>query len=273
MKRKSSIKKGQSGYGQSIFGRILSKLINRESSRKKSVSQIPPENDPLEENDVTRVEKAKFSQAPEFTQRGSQESTTAHAIAQGEPRYNLPLRYNDNRIMIMPRDPWWIYSYWDITQSRIDEVVNSIPLGERKELRWVLRIHDVSAVADFQGDNSNWFYDVDINFDANNWYLNVNQPERDWCVEIGLINAHGKFFMVARSNVVKTPYFGISDIIDEEWALSDEEYYRLLGLYDLGNSSMQRRRRAEEILRHQLSSPLGSWGGNLTEEKEISTAK
>ncbi len=270
MKRKSSINKGQSGYGRGIFSRVLSRLINKNSSsdkNKKNASEISSQKDILDENDVTKVEKTKFSHHPEFVQ-AEQDQVTA-TIAQEKPQYNLPIRYNDNRIAIMPRDPWWIYAYWDITQDKIDEVINSIPFGERKDLKWVLRVHDVSGIADFNGDNSRYFYDLDINFEANNWYLNVNKPESSWCVEIGLINAWGKFFLVARSNIIMTPYFGISDIIDEEWALSDEEYYRLLGLYDMGLSSMQKKKRIQEMMRQQLSSPLGSWGGSFVEKKEV----
>ena len=270
MKRKSSINKGQSGYGRGIFSRVLSKLINKQSfsdKKNKSDSKNSSQKDPLDENDVTRVEKTKFSPGPEASYQEQAQATAT--IIQEEPQYNLPLRYNDNRIAIMPRDPWWIYSYWDITQSRVDEVINSIPLDQRNDLKWVLRVHDVSGISNFNGSNSRYFYDMDINFEASNWYLNVNQPERSWCVEIGLINFWGKFFLVARSNIIMTPYFGISDIIDEEWALSDDEYYRLLGLYDMGLSSMQRKKRIEEMMRQQLSSPLGSWGGSLPEKKEV----
>jgi hypothetical protein len=272
MKRKSSINKGQSGYGRGIFSRILSKLTNKQSffsRRKKDQLQTDSQKDPLDENDVTRVEKTKFSQAPQSSCQQQDQGQFTETITQEGLNHNLPLRYNDNRIAIMPRDPWWIYTYWDITQSRVDEVVNAIALDQRNDLKWVLRVHDVSGISNFNGSNSRYFFDMDINFEANNWYLNVNQPERSWCVEIGLINAEGKFFLVARSNIIMTPYFGISDIIDEEWALSDDEYYRLLGLYDMGLSSMQKKKKVQEMMRQQLSSPLGSWGESLPEKKEV----
>jgi hypothetical protein len=127
-------------------------------------------------------------------------------------------------------------------------------------LKWILRVYNVTGVANFKGNNANSSFDIDINFDANNWYINVQQPENDWCVEIGLKTPSGRFFAVARSNVVKTPFFGISDIIDEEWALPDEYYYKVLGVYDLGKSSLERRKKFEELMRHQISSPLSSWG-------------
>ncbi len=183
-------------------------------------------------------------------------------------RYTLPSRYYDNRITLLPRDPWWLHTYWDISQEKIDEVVGKIPPEERYDLRWVLRVYDLTASRKFDK-----FFDVSIDVSVNNWYVNVDAPEREWCVEIGLLTRTGKFFPVARSNVVKTPYFGISDVIDEEWALPDEEYFKVLGIYDLGRSSLERKQKFEEVLKHQISSAAFSGGisslFSMREKKEV----
>jgi|GEM_PF-441824 len=177
-----------------------------------------------------------------------------------EAKYDLPWKYNDDRIVILPRDPWWIFTYWDITQGRIDGVVNNIPDDERYGLKWVLRVHDVTGVKDFTGVNSVTYFDIDIYFDARSWYLNTDKPGRGWCVEIGFLSHKGRFYMVARSNIINSPRFGISSNIDEEWALPDEEYFKLLGMYDLsGRSSMSMKRRFEEVVKQQISSQMASW--------------
>jgi uncharacterized protein len=210
------------------------------------------------------IEEAKFDSFP-----GQQ----AQNFPKEEPRYNLPSRYYDDKIVLLPRDPWWAYTYWDITENRINEVISAAPIYERENLKWVVRVYDVTCVPNFDGTNAVSFFDVDVNYEANAWYLNVNQPERDWCVEIGLKNPMGKFFAVARSNVIKTPYFGISSIIDEEWAMPDDEYYaKVLGMgaADIGRSSMDRKHKMEEMIKKQISSPLASWGGSgaIGKEKE-----
>ncbi|MDP2923670.1 MAG: DUF4912 domain-containing protein [Candidatus Omnitrophota bacterium] len=227
--------------------RVISKITRRKrfTAAKEIIPQKSDYSLPKEEEKV-QVEKVKF--------------TTIQEPVSETIRYNLPVRYGDDRITILPRDPWWTHSYWDISERKINEVISSIPIYERQNLKWILRVYDVTGIKSFQGNNANSSFDIDINFEANNWYINVNQPERDWCVEIGLINPFGKFFPVARSNIIKTPYFGISSIIDEEWAIPDEEYYKVLGVYDLGKSSLERKKKFEEIIRHQISSPLASWG-------------
>jgi len=174
--------------------------------------------------------------------------------------YNLPIKYNDNRIVLLARDPWWVHAYWDIAESRITEVISSIPLHEREGLHWVLRVYDVTGVKHFTGTNGHSSFDIDIEVEVRNWYIHANNPGREWCVDIGFKNNKGKFFMVARSNTIKTPYFGISNVIDEEWALPDEEYYKALGVYDLGRSSMERKQRLEELIQYQVSSGAFSPG-------------
>lgn len=235
--------------------RIAPKTFKRKKPLFKEETIQPPVYSLEAKKESVEVEKIKFT------------AVETPAVLDSN-RYNLPLRYSDNRITILPRDPWWIYTYWDISEQRINEVISSIPVYERENLKWILRVYDLTGISNFDGKNANSFFDIGIHLEANNWYVNVNQPERSWCIDIGLINPSGKFFMVARSNIIKTPYFGISSVIDEEWALPDEDYYKVLGIYDLGKSSLERKKRFEEILKHQISSPLASWGmSSLYSEK------
>ena len=221
---------------------------------RKTVKRVIPQEQHLQPKLFSTQTEKEMVEVSKFT---------AVQVAQEEvAQYNLPVRYYDNRIVALSRDPWWIYLYWDITEGRISEVISSIPVHEREGLRWILRVYDVSGVRDFRGNNANSSFDVGINFDAANWYINVNRPECEWCVEIGLVTIAGAFYPVARSNIIKTPYFGISDIIDEEWATADEDYFKMVGLYDLGKSSLERRKKLEEVVKGQISS--GAFSGGLS---------
>jgi len=227
---------------------LKKKSVSKPRKKRSSLKTVSLATSTLKHTEEERIEVSKFS---------------AVETSLKEPeRFNLPLRYNDNRIVLIPRDPWWIHTYWDISQEKINETTAKIPLHERENLKWALRVHDVTGISNFTGYNSHSFYDIDINFDAYNWYINVNAPEREWCVEIGLKTKNGRFFVVLRSNIIKTPYFGISDIVDEEWALPDEDYFRVLGVYDLGRSSLERRKKLEELLKQQISS--GFFSGALS---------
>lgn len=172
--------------------------------------------------------------------------------------FRLPLRYFDNRIVAMTRDPWWLHTYWDIAKEKEEEVIAKIPDDERNGLKRVLRVYDVSGIKHFTGFNANSFFDVEINDVALNWYINVNKPGCSFCIDIGFLSHKGNFYLLARSNIISTPVFGISSVLDEEWVLPDEDYFKILGIYDLGRSSLERRRKFEEIFRRQISSFAGS---------------
>ncbi|MBU2103166.1 MAG: DUF4912 domain-containing protein, partial [Candidatus Omnitrophica bacterium] len=195
-------RKTQKSRKQAAIKRIA-RIVKKKPAKKQQVlSPATPVMSFAMQKEGETVERAKFN---------TMEAVAAARVAPLET-YNLPVRYGDNRIALLPRDPWWMYAYWDISENRINEVIASIPVHERESLRWALRVYDVTGVASFSGGNANSFFDIDITYEANNWYINVNTPESSWCVEIGFKNPAGKFFAVARSNIIKTPYFGISSV-------------------------------------------------------------
>ena len=186
----------------------------------------------------------------------------------------LPQTYGDTKIVILPRDPSWFYTYWEVSSNTINELRGR--LGDEKyySSRWVLRVYDVTDLT-FNGSNAHKHYDVDVNSDADNWYVNVAEVNRSWCVDLGLFTKDGQFILIARSNVIIMPRQGVSPITDEQWGILQQEFEKLLklsGVDQLGKSSFDiaklMRERWEEIISISLSSPMGasSWKGVPTEE-------
>ncbi|MBU2504981.1 MAG: DUF4912 domain-containing protein, partial [Candidatus Omnitrophica bacterium] len=259
----SGVKKPISKFLKRVISKISKKRLKKEPKQTELVLQ------PLSSSVPLGVLREKVAQETTLLDRKCPTGLTAVKEATpGEAQYDLPVNYGDNRIVILPRDPWWLHTYWDISQSKINEVISSISDYDQEGLAWILRVYDVTpkgmaspgGIKGFSSSGANSFFDLDINSLVNNWYINVNQPEREWCVEIGLKNHLGKFFPVARSNIAKTPYFGISSQTDEEWTLPDEEYYKILGVLDYGKSSGERQKNFEQYFRQQISSPAASWG-------------
>jgi len=141
-----------------------------------------------------------------------------------EVREDIPERYNETKIVIMPRDPYWIYAYWEVTDSDKERMKEKIK-DEFENSTSILRVYDVTDIK-FDGKNAHKTFDIVLTGLANNWYIHVGEPERSWCVDIGVRTPSGKFFIYARSNVVKTPSDRVSNVYDEEWMVSEEELYR-----------------------------------------------
>lgn len=138
---------------------------------------------------------------------------------------DLPKSYGDTKIVLLPRDPWWCFTYWEISEKTIQEVKSLY--GENFKLS--IRVYDVTNVNNFDGRNANKFFDIDIdNLQISSWYINLPEVNRSWCVDLGIKTQDGRFIVLSRSNIVMMPRFGVSTLSDEQWAILQKEFERLL---------------------------------------------
>lgn len=133
----------------------------------------------------------------------------------------LPQGYGKDLIVAMVRDPYWIHTYWELTQETLSRALRSLgksALGARR----ILRVYSGETNA---ARPENFLFDVAFTPDARNWYINVGGPGRTYRVDIGLLTKAGKFVCLASSNPVSMPPDRMSDLLDEEWADLSPEYY------------------------------------------------
>lgn len=170
----------------------------------------------------------------------------------------LPTDYSKDRIIAMVRDPWWIFSYWEITPGREKAIRDDIAKKGQHADRSILRVYDITGVKGFNGNNANSYFDITLKDMARNWYIDISSPNTTWCVEIGIVAREGDFYALARSNVVRTPRFGMSDVLDKTWMLSEEEYFQLFGascgLDVIGKSSLEMKELFQRYVQEWLSS-------------------
>jgi uncharacterized protein len=170
---------------------------------------------------------------------------------------DLPAGYGKDRIVLMVRDPYWLHCYWELTRHAIQRA--EAALGQEwHAAKPILRLLDVSS-HDTTSTAESIVRDIDIHGGCNNWYIDVGNPPRSFRVDIGYLSRSGKFYVLARSNVVTTPRAGISDIIDENWADIDakkaDRIYAMSGGFDPTASSLELKQLFEERLRRPLGSP------------------
>ena len=140
-------------------------------------------------------------------------------------------QYGDNKITLLVRDPWWLFAYWEVTPAREAEVVQVIQRQRLTREKTVLRVYDTTGTVP---EKARSFFDIELNFFADHWYIDVGKPDREWVVDVGIRTTHGRFFTLVRSNSVRTPRFGPSDILDEEWMLPEEISRKIFGLSGVG---------------------------------------
>ena len=130
-----------------------------------------------------------------------------------------------DRLVVMVRDPYWLHAYWELSRTTLARA--QAALGQDwHAARPILRLMDVSS-EDTTSASERQIRDIPIHGGVNNWYIDVNSPPRSFRVDIGYLGRSGKFFVLARSNVVTTPKAGVSDVLDENWSSVQEQFQKI----------------------------------------------
>jgi len=157
----------------------------------------------------------------------------------GDPLWDEPLpdRYHDDRITLIARDPYWLYTYWELTPmnwARARGILGEIAT------QLTLRVHDYPP---HQGGQARGWMDIEVSAEARHWYLHGGRPGHAFEVEIGLRAEDGRFVPLARSNRVTTPLDRMSDVLDEQWRSKPADYERMYalsgGLATMGSASAE----------------------------------
>ncbi len=130
-----------------------------------------------------------------------------------------------DRIIAMVRDPYWLHAHWELSRSTLARA--QAALGQEwHTARPILRLMDVTS-EDTTSASERQIRDIEIHGGVNNWYIDVTVPPRSFRIDIGYLARRGKFFVLARSNVVSTPKAGVSDVLDENWASVQEQCQKI----------------------------------------------
>ena len=111
----------------------------------------------------------------------------------------IPERYNETMIRALPRDPSWIYAYWDISEQK------RAPFTEEDSSAGLfLRVTELNSPKEHKKD----FFDIGITLDDWKWYINIPQPGSTYRVDLCLRKGD-KIKALARSNEVRMPFYYI----------------------------------------------------------------
>jgi hypothetical protein len=161
-----------------------------------------------------------------------------------------------DRIIVLARDPYWLHAYWELSRTTLARA--QAALGQEwHSAQPILRLMDVSS-EDTTTAAERQIRDIHIHGGVNNWYIDVLEPPRSFRIDIGYLSRRGKFYVLARSNIVSTPKAGVTDAIEENWTDVQQQFERVQNPSTIGsprsNSVLDLRELFEERLRRPLSS-------------------
>lgn len=130
----------------------------------------------------------------------------------------LPWTYNDNCLVLLARDPYWLYAYWDFNVEQISAAHARVGM---KDAQLILRLFDMTAMH-CDGTNAGSRVDVELPPFTTNWYVSVPWPDTVYCVEVGYRAVSGQFAALGRSNTVTTPRAEVSTNTEFHWFTPSE---------------------------------------------------
>ena len=128
---------------------------------------------------------------------------------------DLPALQSRTHCVLIPRDPNYIYAYWNYSEEDINRARNQLKF-ESEDSQLILRVYDINLVK-FNGSNANHTWDIDVGFSTKNWYIHVWQDNADYCAELGIRCPENHFIPLTRSNIVRTPPKSASKRDDLIW--------------------------------------------------------
>ena len=126
----------------------------------------------------------------------------------------------------------------------MDSVLNTLG-AMTHTVKIILRVYDVTDII-FNGYNAHKHLDIQVTGGTRSWYIKVSKPNRSFCVDIGFLTFNDTFWALSRSNAVRTPCMGVSDVVDEKWIGIEKLYEKL---YERAHRNWQ------ESLKEYVSSP------------------
>jgi len=177
-----------------------------------------------ENQDIGKLKSSKpGSEKQEKTEQSDFETSLAtHGLTRDSMDFrDLYEEYCKSRVVLLPVGPYLIHAYWDVTGNDIEKAKQQ--LGDDYGQSWtVLRFYDVTNII-YDGTNAHSFFDVDIDLQAKDWYVDLWSSDKSYFVDLGFKTGDGFFLSLARSSIVKIPCSRPAPKVDEHYMLVAED--------------------------------------------------
>lgn len=135
------------------------------------------------------------------------------------PPPELPQEYNDTRVVLLVRDPEWLFAYWEIGEDNWNNLWHEYGKEIAAPQNIALRVFEMS--------NEMGFFDINVGQTLGDWHIKVGKPQTPFYCLLGL-RWQETFIPLAVSNTVVTPRNDLSPFLDEDWMLVNDYEQRLL---------------------------------------------
>ena len=118
----------------------------------------------------------------------------------------LPTTYETGEILLAARDPHWLYTHWDLSDTQ-QRRYNGFSRDGHLIVRVYINAPGGKPVAE-----------VHVHPESRHWFIHVNQANTRYVAELGYYSAADKWTVVAASAATLTPPDAVSDDTSAEFA-------------------------------------------------------
>ena len=165
-----------------------------------------------------------------MTQNLSSTAFVKPAVKDAQAEVNIPASYGKTESFLLPKDPAWLFLFWEITAATIECIKSQYSADLLNAAKTIIRLYDVTGVPFFDGSNAVQFYDMPVIFEARSWYINAPESGRTYLADLGYLTEDGRFILITRSNITSVPSGRISNVVDDKWMIVEGDFQKLLQL-------------------------------------------
>lgn len=171
---KSSTKSSNTTKKSNKTKAVSSKTKKNTTSTSKKSNSSSTSKTSSEKNTATTKKKTNSSTKNVTTtkKKSSTKKIETNIVAE---YYDLPYRYNETLVKILYQTPAILFVYWDISDDDRAKFVKKYGENFFNNTKPVLKIINLTKKYDFE---------VEINDFANSWYINVNDANCEYRVEL-----------------------------------------------------------------------------------------
>lgn len=114
----------------------------------------------------------------------------------------LPAAYGTKKLLLVARDPHWLYAHWDLTDDQLREYNRQAAHGHL-----VLRVFAGGA-------EGRPVVEQDVHPESRNWFVHVPTPGERYLAELGYYTPANAWIRISLSGATLTP---VADLSPETW--------------------------------------------------------
>ncbi len=118
----------------------------------------------------------------------------------------LPESYGTKKLLLMARDPHWLYAHWDLSNEQLRKL-NSLSADGHL----IIRVHKESL----QGKVAT---EAHVHPESRHWFVNVRRAATKYVAELGYRQRNGKWKRISISEAALTPPASVSTETTVEFA-------------------------------------------------------